>query len=134
MTDPTARFAAHIRDTWYYAGCDVTSAAPGTVEVGLPPRFPVSAFCADISAPPFNATADILCFGDGGARAVCTLHNIQGEPPPPPDRPNRCSPWIATSAIILAVVAVGARMAAGAGDIIACTTVDECMRQFTPTQ
>lgn len=71
----TEAFVEHVRQVWYADGCDVISVASRVVHVGLPPRFDVSTFCADISYAPFNATARLEPDENGGMVAICTLHD-----------------------------------------------------------
>ena len=70
----TAKFVEHVQQVWYPDGCDVKSIATRLVHVGIPPKFDVSTFCADIAHPPFNATAVLTPDPGTGSIAVCTLH------------------------------------------------------------
>ena len=133
MSDLTAQFADYVRDKWYYYGCDVTSEAPGKVVIGLPPEFPISAFCAGISNEPYNATADLLHRHSDSktSQLLCTLNALPAQQPQPPETTGT---WWRVVCMLLFVatiiMATWAHLATRVGEITTCGSLDECMRLF----
>ena len=99
--------------------------------VELPPKFAISEFCADISCEPFNATVE-LNNQTGGVIAVCTLHAIPVDFPPPPQAPGAW--WKPIVLLLLAILMLVSmtRLISNADDITTCGSVDECLHFFSP--
>ena len=127
MSELTAQFADYVRDKWYYYGCDVTSEAPGKVVIGLPPEFPISAFCAGISNEPYNATADLLHRHNDSktSQLLCTLNALPAQQPQPPETRGT---WWRVACMLLFVATV--IMATRVSEITTCGSLDECMQLF----
>ena len=134
MSNLTAQFADYVRDKWYYYGCDVTSEAPGKVVIGLPPEFPISAFCAGISNEPFNATADLLHRpGDSKtSQLLCTLNALPAQQPQPPQPTGTWWWWVACMLLLVVTVIMIAliNLATRVGEMTTCGSLDECIRLF----
>lgn len=114
--DPvTKKFVEHVQQVWYCDGCDVKMVSPNCVHVGLPPRIEISAFCADISQPPFNAVARLVNDADG-VLAICDIHGGIVE------STQHQIPWFAIFIILFVALLLGGRYV--------CGGIDECYEQL----
>lgn len=117
MDASTEALAAHIREHWYYEGCDVTCMAPKVVEVTHQDGFPVSAFCADLSQPPHNALVEITSSG-----MTCRIVDADTDAS---ERRTWRWPSMVAAGVVALVALVGSSKLAAVQDAN-CTTLDEC--------
>ena len=135
MEDSTVAFTEYVRQAWYYDGCDVTSTAPGIVEVNLPPEFPISEFCADVSYAPHNATVEVVT-GASGTRAVCRLNSL--EPAQMQSTKAASSRGSGLFLILSAAVVVIAMLVVSTGDVtlntgLECNSTTDCLTKLRAT-
>ena len=91
--------AAHVRETWSYAGAEVRGATAYKIHVTVGPEFPVSDFCADMAAT-FDALVTMQHTTEVGITLVVALSA------PPPHAPPLEFPWLFLVFVILVGLAV----------------------------